>query len=172
LAANPTGNEMEPEQQQEREERNHFPVAFLAGVIVVFIIFGSVVLLLRTSHPGGPAVAERLPYGPAEQAYSERIHFKGIQMARATNFLNQEFTYVGGTISNDGTRTIRQLEVTMEFHDPFNQVVLRESRQLIGANARPLNGGDVRDFQISLDHVPAEWDQQYPAIHVTGLVLE
>lgn len=163
---------MEPEQQLERAEGNRFPVAFLAGVIVVFIVVASVVLLSRTSHSGGSAVAEKLPFGPAEQAYAARIHFKDIQMARATNFLNQEFTYVAGTISNDGTQTIRQLEVTMEFHDPFNQVILRETRLLIGANARPLTGGTLRDFQVSLDHVPAEWDQQYPAIRVTGLVLE
>lgn len=163
---------MEPEQQSERAEGNRFPVAFLAGVIVVFVIVAGVVLLSRTSHTGGSALAEKLPFGPAEQAYTARIHFKDIQMARATNFLNQEFTYVAGTISNDGTRTIRQLEVTMEFHDPFNQVVLRETRQLMGSNARPLTGGNTREFQVSLDHVPAEWDQQYPAIRVTGLVLE
>jgi hypothetical protein len=163
---------MEPEQQSERPERNGFPVAFLAGVIVVFFIFGGIVLLSRTTHPGGSAQAEKLPFGPTEQAYAKRIHFKDIQMARATNFLNQEFTYVAGTISNDGAQTIRQLEVTMEFHDPFNQVVLRETQQLIGTKTRPLAGGQMREFQIALEHVPAEWDQQYPTIRVTGLVLE
>jgi len=163
---------MEPEQQSERAEGNRFPVAFLAGVIVVFFVVAGVVLLSRSSHPGRSAAAEMLPFGPTERGYSEHIHFKNIQMARATNFLNQEFTYVAGTISNDGTQTIRQLEVTMEFHDPFNQVVLRETKRLIGENARPLTGGNMRDFQISLDHVPAEWDQQYPSIRVTGLILE
>lgn len=164
--------EMEPEQQMEPAEGNRFPVAFLAGVIVVFLVVAGVVLLTRTPPSRGSAVVEKLPFGPAEQAYAERVHFKDIQMARATNFLNQEFTYVAGTVSNDGVQTIRQIEVTLEFHDPFNQVVLRETQRLIGPRAQPLTGGQMRDFQIAFEHVPAEWDQQYPAIRVTGLVLE
>ena len=108
----------------------------------------------------------------AEQTYAERIHFLNVQMARATNFLNQEFTYVAGTISNDGTRTLRALEVTLEFHDPMNQVVLRETQRLIGRSEQPLDGGQRRNFQITLDHVPATWDQQYPSIRASGLILE
>ncbi len=38
-------------------------------------------------------------------------------MARAKNLLNQEFTYLGGTISNDGAQNIKAMEVTIEFHD-------------------------------------------------------
>jgi hypothetical protein len=163
---------MEPDPGAEHEERNRFPVAFLAGVIIVFLIVAGVVLLSRTKQSDKSAVAEKLPYGPGERAYAEHIHFKDIQMSAATNFLNQEFTYVTGTISNDGTQTIRQLEVTLEFHDPFNQVVLREPRRLVGPTEQPLASGEMRSFQVTLEHVPAEWDQQYPAIRITGLVVE
>jgi hypothetical protein len=93
-------------------------------------------------------------------------------MARATNFLKQEFTYVAGTISNDGVQTIRAMEVAVEFRDDLNQVVLRETEVLIPPNAEPLPAGQRRPFQITLEHIPAEWNQQYPSINVTGLTLE
>ncbi|MGH9748128.1 MAG: FxLYD domain-containing protein [Candidatus Acidiferrales bacterium] len=163
---------MSPEETPEiQEPRSQFPIAFAAGAIVVLLILGGVVLLSRGSHPAGQVAAVKLPYGAAEQTYAEHVHFKDIQMAKANNFLNQEFTYVAGTLSNDGARTIRALEVTVEFHDPFNQVILREAEQLVGAKDQPLGGGQRRDFQVTLEHVPVEWNQQYPSIRVTGLIL-
>jgi hypothetical protein len=75
-------------------------------------------------------------------------------------------------ISNDGVRNIRGLDVTLEFRDPFNQVILRDTEHLIPVSAQPLAGGARRDFQITFEHVPSEWNQQYPAIQVIGLILE
>ena len=92
-------------------------------------------------------------------------------MARASNYLNQEVTYVAGMISNDGVETIREVEVAFEFHDPFNQVILRETRRLLGPGAKPLAGGQRADFQVSLDYVPAEWNHQYPTIRILGVAL-
>jgi hypothetical protein len=135
------------------------------------LLLGGVILLSRGSHPNGAGATAKLPFGPTEQAYSEHIHFKGIQMAKANNFLNQEFTYIAGTLWNDGARTIRAVDVTLEFHDPFNQVILRENESVIGLKDQPLGGGQRRDFQITLEHVPVEWNQQYPSIRVTGLIL-
>jgi hypothetical protein len=162
---------MSPEEIPQRRERSQFPIAFAAGAVIVLLLLGGLILLSRGSHPNRPAAVMKLPFGSPEQAYAERIHFKDIQMAKANNFLNQEFTYVAGTVMNDGTRSIRGLEVKMEFHDPFNQVILKETEQLIGAKDAPLGGGQPRDFQITLEHVPAEWNQQYPSIRVTGLIL-
>jgi len=160
-----------PPESREGEPRSQFPLAFAFGAVVVSLLLGGIILLSRGSHPNGPGATVKLPFGPAEQTYAEHIHFNGIQMAKANNFLNQEFTYVAGTLSNDGARTIRALEVTLEFHDPFNQVILRETETLIGPKDQPLGGGQRRDFQITLEHVPVEWNQQYPSIRATGLLL-
>lgn len=162
---------MSPEEIREREPRSQFPIAFAAGAVVVLLLLGGVILLSRGSHPNGAGTEVKLPFGPAEQAYAQHIHFNDIHMAKANNFLNQEFTYVAGTLSNDGARTIRALDVTLEFHDPFNQVILRENESLIGPKDQALGGGQRRDFQITLEHVPPEWNQQYPTIRVTGLIL-
>jgi len=162
-----------PEPETERERRSSFPGAFAAGLVIVFVVVASVVLLSRYAHSRQTAAASaKLPFEPAERAYAGSIQFGNIQMARATNLLNQEFTYVNGTITNGGARSIGGLSVIMEFRDPFNQVVLRDSEQLIGTANAPLAAGQHRDFQITLEHVPAEWNQQAPTFRVTGLLLQ
>ncbi len=154
------------------EERSSFPIAFALGAAIVLLIVGGLVLASRLTRSKGTAGDEHLPFGATEQAAAQRIHFLDPQMARASNFLNQEVTYIAGTVSNDGVATIKEVEVTIEFRDPFNQVILRETRRLLGPNARPLAGGERRRFQVSLEYVPDEWNQQYPSIRVTGLLLQ
>jgi hypothetical protein len=159
--------------ETDREEKNGFPVAFAAGACVVLVLAAGLVLLTRsTTQTQRTAAIERLPFGPQEQAYAQHIQFQDIQMAQSSNLLNQEFTYVAGTILNDGDRGVRALEVTFEFHDQFNQVILRETQRLIPRNAQPLAAGEHRDFQFTLEHIPSGWNRQYPSIRVTGLILQ
>jgi hypothetical protein len=163
---------MEPGESSYAKERSQFPVAFLAGLIIVAILVGGIVLLVLHSRNASTGAAAKLPFGPAEQAYAERIHFQDIRLAHATNFLNQDFTYVGGTISNDGVKDIRALEVQIEFRDALNQVILRETQELIVPGTDPIAAGQRRDFQVTLEHLSSEWNQQYPSIQVTGLTLQ
>jgi hypothetical protein len=164
---------MEPGESSYSAERRRFPVAFLAGAIVMALLFGGFYLLTRILGAHGPAAPVRLPFGAAEQAYAERIHFTDLHMSRSTNMIKQEFTYVTGTMSNDGDRTIRAMEVTIEFHDAVKQVILRDSQFVIAPHGDPpLNAGLGREFQLTLEHVPADWNQEYPSIRVTGLILQ
>lgn len=113
-----------------------------------------------------------LTMGAAENEYVPHIEFLEPQVARATNFLNQEVTFVFGTAKNNGTRPIRQIEVTLEFHDVFKQVVLRDKERLFSADAIPLESYHMRDFQITYEKLPAQWDQAYPTLRITGLSLQ
>jgi hypothetical protein len=163
---------MEPGETPYREERRRLPVAFLAGAVIVLLIFGGFLLLAHVIDSRTAATVVKLPFGPGEQVYTPHIQFLDIQLAHATNFLNQDFTYVAGTMFNDGSKKVRGLEVTVEFHDPFHQVILRDTNPLIGPADAPLDPGKRRDFQIQMGHLPVEWDKQYPSIRVTGLALE
>ena len=151
------------------EERSRLPVAFLAGLVIVTLLIGGAVLLSRFSSPAGPDTVKPLPMGPFEQGYAPQIHFLEPKMSRAANFLNQEVTFMFGTIENGGKRRIRQIEITLEFHDPFNQVVLRDTQRLFPPNAPPLAPGQRRDFQIGYESISAQWNNVYPSIRVTGL---
>jgi hypothetical protein len=157
----------------ERKEGREFPVAFALGAVIVLILGAGAVLLSRTIRTNTPAEVS-FPFGAEESAYASHIGFGNVRMARSSNMLNQEFTYVDGEISNDGDRNVTGLAATFEFHDPFNQVILRETRQLIAPKTQPSLAarGGQQVFQIVLEHVPVEWNQQNPTIRVTGLVLQ
>ncbi|HUJ32666.1 MAG TPA: FxLYD domain-containing protein [Candidatus Acidoferrum sp.] len=164
---------MDPEPTTQRDQASRFPATFVVGLVVVFVLAACAVLLSKYSHSRQVATAAaKLPFGRVEQAYAPSVHFDNIQMARATNLLNQQFTYVAGTLSNTGTRSIAGLAVTLEFYDPFKQTVLRDTEQLISRTGPPLGPGQQRDFQITLERVPAEWNQQYPSFRIIGLVLQ
>ena len=153
------------------EERSRLPVAFAAGLVIVTLLLGAAVLLSRYSSPAGPQAVKPLPMGPAEQAYAQQIHFLEPKMSRAANFLNHEVTFVFGTLENAGNRRIKQIEITLEFHDPFNQVVLRDTQRLFLPAEAPLGPGQQRDFQVGYEHISAQWNNGYPSIRVTGLDL-
>ena len=152
-------------------QKRELPVAFLAGAVIVALLIAGAVWYSK--HAASESTAPKaLPMGAAEQAYAPQIKFLEPKMGRATNFLNQEVTFIFGTVENDGPRSIRQIEVTVEFHDVFNQVVLRDTERLFPAPSSPLDPGQQRDFQLSYEHVPQMWNVQYPSIRITGLDLK
>src|SRR5690348_824189 len=163
----------EPAETNNGKERNGFPAAFAIGIVIMLILAGGLVLLSRVTRPHPPGAGQKPPFGPAEQAYAPQIRFQPGEMSQSSNLLNQEFTYVAGTVTNAGNRRLRALNVNFEFHDPFNQVVLRDAQTLIDPAGKPLGPGQSRTFQVTLGaHLPSEWNRAYPVIRVTGMILE
>jgi hypothetical protein len=163
---------MLPGDNPDYEDKSRFPIAFAAGIVIVLILGAGLALVIRKTQPKGIAAATKLPFASQEQAYAPRIQFQGIQMAHSTNFLNQEFTFVAATIVNGGDRAIAGLQVSIEFHDQFNQTVLRDEEIILPPAGQPLPAGQMRDFQVILERIPSDWNRQYPAIRVVGLVLQ
>jgi hypothetical protein len=154
------------------EERSRLPVAFLIGIVIVGLLVGAAVLYSRYAKPAESEDDKPLPMGSAETAYAPQIHYLEPKMSRAANFLNQEVTYVFFTVENGGDRKIHQIEITVEFHDPFHQVVLRDKQRLFLSTAPPFLPGQQRDVQIPYEHIPAQWDMVFPTITVTGLAFK
>lgn len=154
-----------------KQQKSSFPAAFLAGALVVLLLLAGVFWWTRAQKSSGPPAEPPLPMTAVEQAYAAQIRFSDIRMARATNFLNQELTYVAGVLTNDGPRPIRRVEITIEFRDSLGQVVLRETRRVPGRAADPVAPGEHHDIQFVFEHIPLQWNRQYPALRVTGLLL-
>ncbi|HEY2645469.1 MAG TPA: hypothetical protein VGI34_00760 [Candidatus Acidoferrales bacterium] len=154
------------------EERSRLPVAFLVGIVIVAVLVTAAVLYSKYAVPAISEDDRPLVVGPAEQAYSSQIHFLEPKMSRAANFLNQEVTYVFCTVENSGDRKVHQIEVTVEFHDPFKQVILRDKQRLFLSTAPPFMPGQQRDVQIPYEHIPPQWDNDFPSIVVTGLTFK
>jgi len=156
----------------DREDKGRFPAAFAVGLVIVALVVLAVVLATHSTHPTQPGHEPKLPFDSAEQAYAPNIHFQNLELSESSNLLNQKFTYVDGIVANDGSRAIKALEIKVEFHDPFNQVILRETHRVISESDKPLAAGQQRAFNLTFDGVPVEWNRQNPTIQVTGLVLQ
>ena len=154
------------------EARSRLPVAFMVGIVIVALLVGAAFLYSRYSAPAGPVVEKALPMGPAETAYAPQLHFLEPKMSRAANFLNQEVTYIFFTTENAGNRKVQQIEVTVEFHDPFNQVILRDKQRLFLDAAAPFLSGQQRDVQIPYEHIPPQWNEAFPTVTVSGLAFK
>jgi hypothetical protein len=150
------------------------PLTVGMGLVVAVAILLSLWFLFEPlqSHKSN-SVQESIviKMSPFEQEYSKKIEVGKLAMSRAENFLHQEVTTLTGELYNGGTEPVLGLALTTEFVDDMNQIVLRESRMVLGSPAAPLAPGERRAFEISFDHVPNSWNMQTPAVRISHLQL-
>jgi hypothetical protein len=159
-------------QPTEEKDRSQLPIALLAGVVVVVIVAALIVLLSRTIHVAAPVAVPTMPFGAPEQAYAARMQLNDIHLARSSNLLNQQFTYVSGTIVNNGDRTVTGVTVTVDFLDSDYKVALHDSEPVINFSDQPIPAGQSHDFTMTIEKYPETWNQEMPKVKITGLNLK
>ena len=83
-------------------------------------------------------------------------------MSAAVNFLGHTVTYLDGTVTNNGAKPVRRLDVELNFVDVLNQVVLRETAHPLADHAPPLQPGETHAFRVTFEHMPVDWNQAPP----------
>ena len=150
------------------DRQRPFPPAIVTAVVVIAVSIGFYFWFSSPkSQPGGSR--PHLPYGPVEQTYAPKIQVEKITLSRAENFAHQEITSLAAELVNNGNRSIKAVEIAVEFSDEMAQVVLRESRILFGGPSAPIAPGGRREFEVSFEHVPPSWNMQQPVVRVTGI---
>lgn len=163
-----------PQDQPSPEKKKPSAVTVVIGFVVVAAIGVSLWALFKA--PGNKPVTSvqfNIPatMSPEEADYARAIRVENIALSRAENFIHQEVTILKADAVNDGPRPVQRLVVTVEFADDMHQVVLRESRGVLGTPPSPLGPGQRRSIALSFDGVPASWNMQPPAIRVSYLQL-
>jgi hypothetical protein len=160
--------------ENSQEARRQFPLAVLAGLVVVLIVAGAAVMMSKSVHVVTPPTPPPMAFGPAEQAYAPQIHYDNIQLSKSSNMLNQQFTYINGTVSNSGDKSVKELQVSVDFCDDManKHVTLHQDAPAIQTTDGPLGPGQQRDFSVTIDGYPDNWNQQMPLFHTSGLVLQ
>jgi len=152
--------------------RGPFSFAIMVAAAAVVIVLGGFYLWPGRQSPSrGTARDIQLPFGPEERSYAPEIKMESLALSRAENFLNQEVTILAGELVNSGQRTVRELQLTVEFYDDMNQIALRESRLALTSAGLPLAPGERRAFEVSFEHIPTSWNMRQPAVRVTGLLF-
>jgi hypothetical protein len=124
----------------------------------------------RRQAGSGPE-AQSLKMTSAEREYLKNIQVSSLTLSRAENFLHQQVTILNGEVYNAGSQPVSSLRLTTTFLDDMNQIVLRETRAVLGSPEQPLAPGARRSFEISFDHVPNSWNMQQPSVGAAYLQL-
>jgi hypothetical protein len=152
--------------------RGPFSFALMvAAAAVVIVLAGFYLWPGRQSPSRGGAQQVHPPFGPEERAYAAKIAIENLSLSRAENFLHQEVTTLAGDLVNNGERSVREIELTVEFVDDMNQIALRETRLALTSASPPLGSGERRAFDVSFEHIPTSWNRQLPAVRITGLLF-
>ena len=165
-------NSHKPEDQE--RETSHSRVTLFLAAVVLLAIGTSLWFLLKNPTAPNPdtlpvVITPRM--AEAEREYAKSLRVENVALSRAENFLHQEVTTLNAEVVNGGAQAVLALRLSVEFSDELNQVVLRETHDVLGTPAVALTPGERRAFEFSFEHVPDSWNRQQPAVHVAYLQL-
>jgi uncharacterized protein DUF2393 len=143
----------------------------VAVVIAVAVIFA---LLLR-SQP-------RTASGPPP--YAANLKLSDFKMSAAENFVGATVSYVDGTVTNSGNKTVTHAMVEVKFKDDMGQIAQREDipmqalkttgpyPEAVDFSVSPLGPGQSKTFRLTFESISAQWNHQYPEIQITDVAVK
>jgi len=146
----------------------------LIGVVTIVVVIGAVVLFSRGTSKS-PA---------APHPYAASLKISDVKMSQAQNFVGASVTYVDGTVTNGGDKTVTHATVHVEFKNSMDQVVQVEDLPVrllqtsgpypdaVDLAVSPLGPGQSKPFRLTFEHVSADWNQAYPTLQVSDVIVK
>jgi hypothetical protein len=166
------GGFIEPSPLNQERESNLKPI--LAGFALLIMVVGVVVFLLREKPKanGGPP------------PYATNVKIADLKMSAAENFVGASVSYLEGTVSNAGDKILTHVVIRLSFKDSLGQVVQTEDIPLhvietvgpyndaVDLSASPLPPGKSKPFRLTLEHISAEWNREYPSVVLVDVLTK
>jgi hypothetical protein len=155
-----------------QRDSNMRPV--LVGVGLVLLLVATMAVLLR-AHP--KSVSPPHPY-------AANLTLSDLKMSAAENFVGATVTYLDGTVTNTGDKTVTHAITHVTFKDSMGQVAQAEDAPLhvlqtsgpypdaVDLSLSPLSPGQSKPFRLTFEHVSGEWNREYPQLQVTDVSLK
>lgn len=166
------GGLIQPSPVSREPESNWRPI--LVGVALVVVVIGIIAWFSRTP----PKTAA------APHPYSANLKLSDLKMSAAENFVGASVTYLDGTATNAGDKTVTHAIVHLVFKDSLGQVAQLEDSPLlvlqtggpypdaVDLRISPLAPGQSKPFRLTLEHVSADWNREYPELQVTDVSVQ
>lgn len=146
----------------------------IAGLVVLVVLVALIVSGRKKSSGPGNTL---LP--PA--AYASNLPISQLAMSESANISGGKYTYIDGHIRNTGSQTVTSVTVQVVFRNdeqlspqietqPLFLIRTREpyvDTQTISAS--PVAPGDDREFRLTFETIPANWNYQMPEIRITSV---
>jgi hypothetical protein len=153
---------------EERDNSRMIIVVAVAGVIVLML---AIAFFLREPPKAAKTISP----------YAADVKFSDFKMSAAENFIGATVSYMDGSVTNTGDKTVTRLAVEVVFRDEIGQLAQREELPLrvlktsgpypeaVDLSASPLAPGQTQPFRLTFDSISAQWNHQYPEIRVTDV---
>ena len=166
------GSLLQPSPTTEESKSSLLPI--LLGVVLVVVVVGIAAFLLRTdskiANPPHP--------------YAANLKLSDMKMSAAENFIGSTVTYLDGSVTNAGDKTVSHAVVHVSFKDSLGQVAQAEDVPLhvlqttgpyadaVDLSLSPLAPGQSQQFRLTFEHVTADWNHEYPELRVTDVAVK
>jgi hypothetical protein len=157
-----------------REERDtsRWMIVISMAVIAAAVIAAALLFRDKPKTASGP---------PPYAAY---LKFSDLKMSQTQNFVGTGVTYIDGTLTNNGDKTVTHATVRVTFRDPYGQVAQIEEVPIralqnvgpymdaVGLSASPLPPGQNKRFRLNFEHISTQWNQGYPELQIVDVTVK
>ena len=162
------------DQQTPAEERDSSRLTIMIAVAVVMALTLIVAFLLREPPK---KIAPPSPY-------ISQLKLSDFKMSAAENFIGSTVSYIDGTITNSGNKTVTRVIIEVNFEDSLGQLAQREQLPLrivrtngayeepVDLTVAPLAPGQTMPFRLTFDSISAQWNHQYPDLLITDVTTK
>ena len=112
------------------------------------------------------------PLTDEAKGYVKNLRLANVEMKAHESFLKQSVVEITGEIGNAGERTLKTVELTCVFYDPYGQPVLRQRVPIVSAAAGGLRPGETKQFRLPFDTVPDAWNNVMPQLVIAGITFQ
>ena len=166
------GGLIEPTPVNKEADSSRLTIAIAVAVVIVIAVVAA--LLLRNQPKGAS--------GPPP--YVANLKLSDFKMSAAENFVGATVSYVDGTVTNAGDKTVTHAVVEVLFKDDMGQLAQREDIPLqvlktdgpypeaVDFRVSPLAPGQSKVFRLTFEGISAQWNRQYPEIQVTDAAVK
>jgi hypothetical protein len=156
------------------DERDFSRLIIMIAVTAVIAIALGAAFLLREPP--------KVPKAPSP--YIAKLKLSDFKMSAAENFIGATVSYIDGTITNTGDKTVTRVMVEVNFEDSLGQLAQREELPLrvvrpngaysepVDLNVAPFGPGQALPFRLTFDSISAQWNHQYPDLTITDVTLK
>jgi hypothetical protein len=166
------GGLIQPTPVAEEPDSSRRTIAIAVTVVMAIAIIVAVLLRNQPKSTSGPP------------PYAASLKLSDFKMSAAENFVGATVSYVDGTVTNSGGRTVIHAIVEVKFKDDMGQLAQRDEIPLqvlkttgpypeaVDFGVSPLGPGQSCTFRLTFEGISAQWNHQYPEIQVTDVAAK
>jgi len=166
------GGLIQPTSAAEEPDSSRRTIAIAVAVVIAAAVTFAFLLRSQPKAASGPP------------PYAANLRLSDFKMSAAENFVGATVSYVDGTITNAGNKTVTHVIVEVRFKDDLGQLAQREIIPLqvlkttgpypeaVDFSLSPLGPGQSKPFRLTFESISAQWNHQYPDIQVTDVAVK